>query len=359
VLIEHFLPKDHPFRTAIPWGDLGVQLFFVLSGFLITGILLRCRSMIEDGQPLRFTLRQFYVRRSLRIFPLFYAAVLTGLLFDLGMVRRYWPWHVAYLSNFGVTYLGNLGTSGHFWSLSVEEQFYLVWPMVILITPARYLIQVLVLAISTGPLFRLAMALSPLPWGARMWLMPACLDTLAAGGLLAYLWTRSPQGTIPWRTVYAALFGGMVIAVGIIGLGGHQRLAEAAYVLLGRTAMGGIFVFLVYACARGLPGLLGSALARGPLAYIGKISYGIYILHPFVSDAFRLNGMRKYVDPGHNPIAYLFLLSSLSVLAASLSWKFFENPINSLKDRFPYRQPRGGDPGQLGRRQIVASARQR
>src|SRR3990172_5011715 len=103
VLYAHFVPAGHPLAAlhVLPWGALGVQLFFVLSGLLITGILLACKRGIESGrQSLGFSLRRFYARRTLRIFPAYYLtlALTTATLWPV--VRETLPWHVAYASNF-------------------------------------------------------------------------------------------------------------------------------------------------------------------------------------------------------------------------------------------------------------------
>jgi peptidoglycan/LPS O-acetylase OafA/YrhL len=123
-------------------GARGVSLFFVLSGFLITGILLNCKRYVErDGQPRLYTLRQFYVRRFLRIFPLYYLVVIVlWLLHDTG-ARMSIYWLLAYAGNVQHAVLYHQHnwprlSIAHFWTLAVEEQFYLVWPWVIRLSPA-------------------------------------------------------------------------------------------------------------------------------------------------------------------------------------------------------------------------------
>jgi peptidoglycan/LPS O-acetylase OafA/YrhL len=121
----HWAPPEYHFQ--IPWGDLGVQLFFVLSGFLITAILWHGRSEYQRlGQRGFLTLRRFYMRRFLRIFPLYYAVVLMTALIGIKSVRETFFWNIAYLSNFYLFLRGEWrGPISHFWSLAVEEQFYL------------------------------------------------------------------------------------------------------------------------------------------------------------------------------------------------------------------------------------------
>src|SRR5262245_45608829 len=127
VAVSHWLMAEFPLATL---GGTGVQLFFVLSGFLITGILLDYRRAQESNTRLSAgsVLRTFYARRFLRIFPLFYGVIAVAVVLNTGPIRELWPWHALYASNF--LYAANHPTAGdpftHFWSLAVEEQFYFV-----------------------------------------------------------------------------------------------------------------------------------------------------------------------------------------------------------------------------------------
>ena len=127
----------HPRIGGVDLALLGVWLFFVLSGFLITGILLRSRDQVDyGGYQGRFVLRQFYARRILRIFPLYYSVLLLAATIDLGDVRDTIFWHLAYLSNYLFATQQYWGAvTAHFWSLSVEEQFYILWPALDLVRP--------------------------------------------------------------------------------------------------------------------------------------------------------------------------------------------------------------------------------
>src|SRR6188474_573227 len=140
VAVSHWTPD---FLVGIvPWGT-GVQLFFVLSGFLITGILLRSRPT-DHGVPLSNALRVFYARRFLRIFPLYYGVLVLCLLLGAGTIYQTWPWHFSYVTNFYYWRYGHGDEVSdpflHFWSLSVEEQFYLMWPLIVLVASPRTLL---------------------------------------------------------------------------------------------------------------------------------------------------------------------------------------------------------------------------
>src|SRR5436309_1918792 len=130
VVAEHYTHHELPLAT----GRTGVILFFILSGFLITGILLDAREWARAaGVPRPPVLRRFYGRRFLRIFPLYYASL--AVLYAAGVpdVKGYAGWHLAYLSNVLFCRLGAWpAATAHLWSLAVEEQFYLAWPLAIL-----------------------------------------------------------------------------------------------------------------------------------------------------------------------------------------------------------------------------------
>src|SRR5262249_12031366 len=136
-----------------PGAELGVETFFVLSGFLITGILLDNRS-----QELRsLVLKQFYIRRFLRIFPVFYVVLSVALLMDATGIRSTWMWHAGYVSNIYFYLHGWLGSLSHFWSLAVEEQFYIVWPLFILVIPSRWLAPGILLTMLAAPVYAIYM----------------------------------------------------------------------------------------------------------------------------------------------------------------------------------------------------------
>ena len=142
VLLEHWL---NPFATAMGvHGGYGVWLFFTLSGYLITGILLRYRDAVEAGRSsLGEVLRVFFARRFLRILPVYYLFLLFAALAGR-MSADSAPWHLAYLSNFYFWQRGEFAAMGHLWSLSVEEQFYMIWPVVIILVARLRLPVVLV-----------------------------------------------------------------------------------------------------------------------------------------------------------------------------------------------------------------------
>src|ERR1700722_8826765 len=153
-MVTHFVVvTDSPMGRLIPRGQLGVRPFFVISGFLITRILLRCRLEQDQWRELRV----FYCRRVLRIVPLYYVTLAVTALVNIRPVRQTLWWHVAYLSNF-YHVLRNVPLETvvtPYWSLSVEEQFYLIWPCFILFLPRRYLLKAMIATVCLGPLSRI------------------------------------------------------------------------------------------------------------------------------------------------------------------------------------------------------------
>lgn len=316
--------RAYPF--SVPFGA-GVHLFYVLSGFLITGILLRLR---EAGDR-RFAIRAFYARRALRIFPAFYLALALAALAAVPPVRETWAWHAAYLSNVWI-YVGGVwpGTISHFWSLAVEEQFYLVWPTLIVFAPARLLVPVVCLAIASAPLFRWWLAELGQRESFLALLTPGCMDSLGVGALLATMGARAQRQRALILTLGLAGWLPLVAA-------GWLAVSLPSWLLaLKQTFQALVFGWLVLGGAAGFAGWPGRLLSARPLLYLGRISYGLYLAHGFAGDIVR--GMLALVGVSAPPAGpwRLALLAGVTILLASASWHFLEAPLNGLKSRVPY-----------------------
>ena len=314
VLVHHFLPTEKVIPDFMTLGLLGVRFFFTLSGFLITGILLR-------GQ----TIGRFYIRRALRIFPAYYACLLVVVLAGVPDARQYLLWHATYLSNVLFVFFPGTGkATGHFWSLAVEEQFYLVWPWLVLKIPARHLWKLPVAAILSTIVFKAALAYTIGGHIAGGLLPFACLDSLGLGALLA-VFSHDPR-LIPFRDRFmrAALALGALILLGqiIIYVSSHgYRILISTYYL-------GISLIFVWLVGKAADGKLWKIIEARPLLYTGKISYGLYLWHNFMlALAVWLLGYQ----------ARSWLLAAvatfLTFVVAATSWKVLESPMNSLKDR--------------------------
>jgi peptidoglycan/LPS O-acetylase OafA/YrhL len=300
-------------------GRFGVDLFFVLSGLLITGILLDAKA--NGGTGWRTYGRPFYLRRALRILPLGFLALFIALIAfpALGIwhsapfSQQVWYW--TYLSNW---YLGpraeSISRVGHFWSLAVEEQFYLCWPWVVLQLNRHQLTRVCLALVVLSPVLRFAadqLSLS-VPRGYLIAMTPLHMDGLGAGALLAIL-SRRAEGLNPlrtWALILAPLgLAWLTLTEAISG----AVLAFASIVTLTLTAPS----------ASILQRLLNS---RG-LRWVGTVSYGLYVIHAPITADVREQGMGSLTN--------LAITLPASLILAALCWYGFERPILRLKARWP------------------------
>jgi peptidoglycan/LPS O-acetylase OafA/YrhL len=317
---------------VVRWGGAGVELFFVLSGFLITGILLNAREKIEAGRETRGdAVRLFYIRRCLRIFPIYYLTLFIVAGIGIGAARSTLPWHLAYLSNVYFALHGWNGAISHLWSLSVEEQFYLLWPWLILFLPRRVLPQVILGAITVGPLFRLIcvalgvneIAIEVLPFG--------CLDLLAFGALLAHF-RRGGEPLPRWLPVAAAIALPLAVVLEVSRL---YDVAVPPEIVLGRVMRGLFFGWVVARAADGFGGITGTILELKPLAAIGRVSYAIYLFHNFANELARKFFQYALAMPfPESPAVQRLITVGGTLAAAAISWRYFEGPINRFKERF-------------------------
>jgi peptidoglycan/LPS O-acetylase OafA/YrhL len=345
VLFAHYWrPDPHTWIIGrLPWGELGVRLFFVLSGFLITRILLGGRELGERSPERRlYFLRQFYVRRFLRIFPIYYLVLVAALIVGVGPARQIWPWLFTYTTNLYIWYNRDwIGSLGPLWSLAVEEQFYLAWPWLLLFLPRRWLVPSLLLFVCLGPMYRLYASYhypSDMVRGqfTSFALTPAVVDGLAIGALLAIL-TRAGRDSDRFRQSLRRV----ILPVGLLGyaillvLAGYG-IDYHAMLALGHTAQAFVFCWLVDAASRGFGGSAGRLLEWRPIVYLGKISYGIYLFHYFVPPALSKAAAWLGVDYRQRGSLNFLVASLVTVAIASLSWRLFEGPINDLKRHFSY-----------------------
>jgi len=314
VLVHHFVPVEKIIPEGfLTLGLLGVRFFFTLSGFLITGILLR-------GQ----TIKTFYIRRALRIFPAYYLCLLVVFALDIAGVRQYFWWHVTYLSNVLFAFRPGIPSStGHFWSLAVEEQFYLVWPWLVLKTPARHAWKLPIAAIIFTLVFKTVVAFAFDGHLAGGLLVFGCLDSLGLGALLACFSHDERLKPHRDRFMRASLVLGTLIVMGQTGLYIWGRGTRIFY----STAFLGVSLIFVWLVGKAADGKL-SLIESRPLIYTGKISYGLYLWHNFMP---ALTVWLMGYDPGIWVRAALGV--ALTFAVAATSWKLFESPLNTLKDR--------------------------
>ncbi len=338
----------------LPWGKLGVNLFFVLSGFLITRILLNTRSRGAQGSRLH-EIRIFYVRRYLRITPVFYATL--AILFVTGsiIIHNTLTWHLFYLSNFLFASMGpSLEYVSHFWSLAVEEQFYLVWPWIVIFLPERYLRAGILTLIAAAPLFRFLTAALNLPLVGALPI--ASFDTLGMGAYLAYLGWKEDRTGVPFDRKPFGWIAAAAMAVFAL-IAGLNIQGNAGLVFLEDTTMAGFFGWLVLSASKGFRGKFAYVVGNPVVLYLGKISYGLYIFHnlmPYVVTRLaKIPQLSSFLAHGNAVRIPLYIILTVAVSAGS--WHFFERPINDLKKYFPYTA-KPGSPSPAGLWSSVARA---
>jgi peptidoglycan/LPS O-acetylase OafA/YrhL len=322
---------DHPF------GPMGVWLFFVLSGFLITRILLNARR--DTPQDNRTALLNFYIRRFLRIFPLYYFVLLLSWATSENF-RRDWYWYAAYLQNFKMMAADDpVKVFGvHLWTLAVEEQFYVVCPLIVLFAPRRALLPVIGCAIALSIVLRGVLAgMGWTPFGVYVF-TPDNFDTLGCGALLACFWVHRRDDVVALRRI--ALAAGLIALVATAFV--RLPVLNAA-LMAAPTALIGLW--FVSRAAEGFRGWIGYAMSFPPSVYLGRISYGIYVYHFFAPAALRPLFERYHIREGG--VAFGLVCLVVTVAVASLSWFLLERPFLLLKNRIRVGQNGSPEAGMM------------
>ncbi|MER8392345.1 acyltransferase [Mesorhizobium sp. M1340] len=331
VLYAHFFAAG----GASFWGHIGVRLFFVLSGFLITRLLLEARVAAEfETGP---ALRSFYIRRALRIFPPYFAVLGFVWLVDLEQSRGSLVWHALYLSNFWYA-SQNEWTPWllcHFWSLSIEEQFYIAWPLIVLLAPRRRLEAICIGVIALSLAYRFYWPIAGMPSLARDLLPPASMDALASGALLAAYRSRAaglPQWLrVGWPGLAAAFF-----VLQWFSPTPENPVQEWGLWLLLQILPVAPLVVIVASCSTGIGGRAGKLLELPPLLGFGRISYGVYLYHPIVLALVVKSQPWIPLNVSEQGPGRFLVAGTATLMLASVSWLLFEKPLNSLKRHFPY-----------------------
>ena len=347
VLIPHFSGGTLFITRIAQWQRMGVILFFVLSGFLITGILLNSREASLEGNYSRWdAVRVFYSRRVLRIFPIYYLTLLACILLQYNPVKLHLFWHMAYLSNISGPLVGkSYGAAAHLWTLCVEEQFYLIWPFIILFAPRRSLRRIIIIIIVSALCYKTLVPLLGLTWAIATRPLPGCLDSLGLGALLALQFYDREKGSDSGaRLAKYALVAGLPLLLAVQSLWfrhGMDARSSTAYMALVDLSVALPSLALIRSAALNSPGIIGAFLRWRPMRYIGKISYGIYLYHlflvPLAAGIFGLFGIEP-IPPGWKRVV---VYGIFSILLSALSWYVIEKPINSMKRHFPYRKASG------------------
>lgn len=329
-------------------GSIGVTIFFVLSGFLITQILLKDKQKNESHNAENSKLGiigKFTARRALRIFPIYYILLILlflGRSFLPNPLVQDWYYYALYIQNF-LFYFRNEWPGGNLspmWSLAVEEQFYLLWPWIMVFVNKKHLLKVLFCGLATGITFQLCI---PLIWGkSNMFaglLTPACIDSFCAGGLLAYI------------IVYKNALNHYYPFIQKIGI-------AALFILLAST----FFKFNFYIPERTIVSLittwlLGKILTNKNKYFdyimsnelimsLGKVSYGLYLFHNFIPTI--VSAILHWVKKNHTKVpfsneliqitnnqgAFLLISTIVLLIITYASFNLIEKPILKFKKYF-------------------------
>jgi peptidoglycan/LPS O-acetylase OafA/YrhL len=373
VLVFHFvgntLPTSWVERAIIGvtnYGSYGVELFFVLSGFLITGILF-------DAHNKPHYFRNFYMRRLLRIFPLYYGVLalvffvapliplLRGPTLDYLVDRQAWAW--LYAINIYIAKDGQWSFSylDHFWSLAIEEHFYLFWPLVVFLLarrPRALIVASLTIALG-AMLARLIGSLVGLNWWTTYALTPFRLDGLALGAFLA-MTVRQPQGVerlvraLPW---VLAVAGGLLSVTFVWTLlVSHQGL-ELVLPVRASLILMLLACLLVWALVAPKQSATSRFFRSRSMIFLGTYSYGLYVYHHFISYYLSTNRTefelaRLLGSHGAAVALQATLGASASLAVAYLSYELLEKRFLRLKRLFetanqavPQRLAAGGPTG--------------
>lgn len=356
VLLDHLFVEIN----VIPFGALGVTIFFVLSGFLISRILLKSKEKTH-GTPGGFKkyLRKFLIRRTIRIFPVYYLIIALLYIFDVPPVREKLAWLALYGTNiYMAIHKTWMGSVDHLWSLAVEEQVYLFFPFLIFFIPKNKLLPVLgIMGIFSILLRFFIFYTGRVPgtdhvtmgeWTVAYVSTPACFDSFALGGLMAWVQLYKKDLFIKWFSKPWPVMLGLIAWILVqFWAKSYDERFNMPFVVLDRT-VSSIFGFLLIGRAvMGFKGLMAWFLENPAVIYLGKISYGLYLYHNFVYNHFHSGPMHptvrlfrkiyQYAPTLKGSIAFeALVVVALTILVASVSWHFFEKPINALKDKYAY-----------------------
>jgi peptidoglycan/LPS O-acetylase OafA/YrhL len=369
VLVHHFVREplagatslvDEGLHRLTKAGWVGVDLFFVLSGFLITGILL-------DTKHAQNYFRSFYARRALRILPAYYLFIVLCLTLvpllvphdvegKATMVRdQIWFW--THLMNIYLVFVHHEWppfSTAHLWSLAIEEQFYLLWPLAVFLFRPQTVTRLAIAMLCAAPVLRVVLlafrghpvtfAGSPLVYVANYMLLPCRMDSLAAGALVASL-VRSVgvARCVPWARRIALIAGG-VLAAGFLAQRGvfdwYMPVVQAA----GYSVLAAFFASVIVLAISHGRGTLSDLLTSRPLLFFGRYSYALYLFHMLPVLVLTELGFREHlleIVPVRAlaALVYAAVATAMVVGLALLSWNLMEKRFLAMKRFFPVRYP--------------------
>jgi peptidoglycan/LPS O-acetylase OafA/YrhL len=329
VLADHF---HVPLPTIFHVGPVGVRFFFILSGYFITLSLWKVREADLKSPLQRIGLLfRFYLQRLLRIGPPFYLALAIGALLGIHEVWDNILWLATFNTNHYIIWRGYWpGEISHYWSLAVQEQFYLIWPLFVLTLPRRGFMPVMLACMVFALAFRMACIATGTNEVIRWVTLLGCLDSFAAGAIIAYLkqaklLEKVHQLSRTWMLALPlAAFACYFLARWMTTLA-HDNTCLA----LAESFDAFFLAWMLVAALTGVTGRYSSILGWSPLVYLGRISYGVYVYHVFIIVLFT----PFLIANGLDIVTRSLVLLVATLAVSALSWHWLEQPIIAWKNR--------------------------
>jgi len=339
VVISHWIPLNN-ILNIIPNGEIGVDIFFVVSGFLITKILFDCRNKADSMHSSKYAqIKTFYARRTLRIFPIYYITIFLLLKFQRSTgtdIATSFPYFFTYTSNFYFFKIQKWEfLLSHFWSLAVEEQFYLIWPWIILFAKRKYLLYIIIGFISigiSGQILMTSIKMSNI-------LTFNCFDSFGLGALLSWQLTYCVDKN---RIFYKYL--SILALISLLMFCFAMNGAVCKYIPL-RTLISIISVWVITYLILKQDDIKFKFLFNNRiLIFLGKISYGMYLYHNILPRTLNLKFINIYINPLLPDLitkrfwGLLFLFENI-ILLVIVSWgsyQLIEKKFLNLKKYFRY-----------------------
>ena len=331
---DHWVPEAQAYR---PPYEIGLYYFLVLTGYFITGSLLRIRDRAEAnsaGGKWRWQAwKDFQWRRGLRIIAPYYVALAIAFIFLAPTLWHNIHWYLLCLSNFHMALLGEWPTgTSHFWSIAIQQQFYIFWPLVIWLTPKRLLPVAMILFAAMAPLSRYFdyLFMPPFIWPDKIsW---SVFDFFGSGGLMALLIHRGfPLSSRLWKILM------VVCGVTYLGLffGPHfglppNRIGPFYNVILSVALCG-----VIATASQGWRNIAGRLLETASLQKIGLLSYGIYLYHNLapviLGKILPFLWWGPYAESIPQIAIRVVCTAAITWAMTLVSWKYLETPLNAIR----------------------------
>jgi peptidoglycan/LPS O-acetylase OafA/YrhL len=327
VMLHHYI------NPPILVSGFGVTFMFVLSGYFATTTLLKLRTQMADGRTdMGGAVKDFYIRRYLRIGPMYFLVLLVTALCNVEGARDSLPWNAFFLANVQTVVTGEWnGRFAPLWSLSFLEQFYLIWPFIILMLPRRRLVPILLCVAAVGPAWRFICYWQDLS-GINWCVSPlASCDAVGLGALLAVAKMKGVGEDVLPRLISAARWIGLPGYIALLfAKGAHHQPWYTEVIIPFLASL--TFVWLADKASRGFSGVAGAIFDSPFLAQIGRMSYSIFLLHTFTELLLPHSGvLGRILDSNYRCL----VLIPASILLANVSWYWIERPIMELRRRMP------------------------